>query len=181
MIDEETLNKVLDIIKGILGVKSQNAQIMLTSDGKIIFRHDKVVLYCIQTDLFTIIQDTYITFSSPIVLLDKMTAMDLTTVYDYCTKPIPLLVRYENVQEDENFLNLTTLKSKDGIGYYQMFDNQHNVYRIPMYTGFVKFNKGDQADIEVYDDGPYFLNKFIVRKKKINYPIQIYFLTLKLK
>ena len=51
-----------------------------------------------------------------------------------------------------------------------------------MYTGFVKFNKGDRADIEIYDYpiGPYWMNKFIVRKKKLNYPIQVYFLTLKL-
>lgn len=164
---------IQDIVRSILGVKSQNADIVLHK-GNIIFRTDKTMLYVVNYQI-----------DYPIdipVNTDNLSVNDMINSYYNCTKPMNLVLKYEDLQEDPRFVELTELKSKDGMRFYDLFDNNHNVYKIPMYVGFVKFNKGDKADIEVYDypDGPYWLNKFIVRKKKLNYPIQVYFLTLKL-
>ena len=182
MISEEVLNGVLDIVQSILGVKSQNAEILLTYDGKIIFRVDRASLYVIDTNMmFVLPKNIAIKFSKELEYLDEITFDDLTNVYFECVQPYPLAVKYENVQDDELFNELTGLKSKDGLRYYDMYDQNHNVYKIPMFTGFIKVNKGDKVDIEVYDlvNFPYLMNKFIVRKKKLNYPVQVYFKTIK--
>lgn len=183
MVTNEQLQGVFDIVKGILGVRSQNAQIMLSGNGLIVFRIDHSMLYVIPTDLFYLEQDMYIWYNTEMIVpLDDNTARDLIMVYNNCTKPLPLLVKMDNLEEDPVFMEYASLKSKDGIRYYEVFDDNHNAYRIPMFVGFVKFTKTDKADIEIYDYdmGPYYMNKYIVKKKKINYPIYVYFMTLKL-
>ena len=180
---------VCDIIKGILGVKAKGAEIILTPDSKIIFRIDRSLLYVIQTDLFTLPEFAFVQYVETendlinmkgLVGLDTAIADDLFRHYQWQIKPMNLLVKYDNLHEDQNFLSLTELKSADGLGFYKVFDQNHNMYKIPMFTGFVKFNKGDKVDLEIYDDGAYYINKFTIRKKKINYPVDVYFMTLKL-
>ena len=180
MITDELLRGVLDIVKGILGVKSQNAEIMLTRDGKIIFRIDRTMLYVIQTDMFILNNDTFIKYNEELSYLDNIGIINLMNIYNECMYSSKCIIRQNNLQEDEIFTNLANLKSNDGIGYYRLYDANNNVYHIPFYTGFVKFNKGDQCDIEIYNHSDeYLMNKFIIRKKKIKYPIQVYFMTIK--
>lgn len=178
MNQEEILNKVIDLVKGVLGVKAQSSEIMLTNNGTIIFRVDKACLYVIDTEEFTLVHDSFFVYSDPNIN-SGFIIHDLMNAYQDCIKPMQLLVRYESVQDDAEFERLTRLKSRDGLEYYDMYDSNNKKYKIPMYTGFVKFNKNDKADIEIYDDGPYLINKFIIKKKKINYPIQVYFRTIK--
>lgn len=180
MITQEQLVGILDIIKGILGVKSQSAEIMLRCNGEIVFRTSRSMIYEVHTDLFCLPYDIFIEYNENLTYLDPVRSNSMMQSYSYCVNHGPLLMYAKDLDSDPEFVELTTLKSKDGIGYYTIYDQYHNMYKIPMFTGFVKFNKGDKSDIEIYDAGYYYLNKFIVKKKKINYPIQVYFLTLKL-
>ena len=172
MINDELLNGVYDIVKGVLGVKSQNANIMLTTDGKIVFCYDRSCIYIVQTDMFTLPMDEF-------VANHTINETDLSLAYNICNGIYIPIYTGNDLQDDEEFVRLCNLKSKDGIEYYNIYING-NILKIPMFTGFIKFNKNDKCSLEIYDVGPFWLNKFIVIKKKINYPIYVYFLTMKL-
>ena len=184
MINEEQLRGVLDLVKGVLGVRALSSEIMICANGRIVFRIDKSMLYMIDTDMsFPGIGQLCISYcqeGEEVIPLGMMATNDLMYSYNYCMSARRLLVRDTDLQNVQSFEDLSQLKSKDGIGYYQVMDKEYNIYKIPMFTGFVKINKGDSVDLDIYDDGPYYMNKFVIKKKKINYPIQVYFLTLKL-
>ena len=82
------------------------------------------------------------------------------------SKPVNITV--SNIQEDEKFQYITTLKSSDGAEPY-IIDQKHI---ITLFNGLIPLLKSDKVDIEIRDGEHMFSIVFIVRKKK--YTVNMY-------
>ena len=77
-------------------------------------------------------------------------------------------ITVSNIQEDEKFQYITTLKSSDGAEPY-IIDQRHI---ITLFNGLIPLLKSDKVDIEIRDGNHMFDIVFIVRKKK--YTVNMY-------
>ena len=80
----------------------------------------------------------------------------------------PVNIAISNIQEDEKFQYITTLKSSDGAEPY-IIDQRHI---ITLFNGLIPLLKSDKVDIEIRDGKHMFSIVFIVRKKK--YTVNMY-------
>lgn len=73
-------------------------------------------------------------------------------------------VVYKCLEDDEDFKEVSSLKSKEGMKFYRV-DN----FVMSIFYGLLKINKGDTVTIGIYEvDDMSFLSMFIINKKKFN-------------
>lgn len=179
---------VEDLVKSVVGTqKLPSAEIFLSPglDGCMVdFRVDRTILYMIEGQDFIDPQSIPYRYayhqSNPGVEDDNLTR-DMSEIHDSirrCVHQHPF-VEAHDLQDDPMFAPLMQLKSDDGLSYYHMYDDNHNKYNIPMYSGFLKINKGDTVDGYIY---PYNINCnmncIVIHKKKLKRDLNCFFFTI---
>ena len=93
-----------------------------------------------------------------------------------------LLAYEKNLNENDEFNKLSSMKAKDGMKYFKIYGNIiDDVYFIPIFNKFPNLNKNDTIDIYVYQSGiEHFVIVMDIFKKKINRNIKMYFKTINL-
>lgn len=92
-----------------------------------------------------------------------------------------LLAHNTSLMNDETFVEYTKLKSADGIRYYRIYYGPNQFFRFPMFSGFLKINKGDKVEINIFGfSNVYLLNEVLIDRKKLGGRLlKLYFLTLR--
>ena len=90
------------------------------------------------------------------------------TAYKNIEATCEVVAEEKNLRSNEEFEKLLSLKSGDGLKFYNIIGNGRQ-YSIPMFSTFIKLNKQDTIDIKILDlkDG-YLVMQMNIFKKKIN-------------
>lgn len=98
----------------------------------------------------------------------------------YFKSELKNILHFENINMDENFKDLLSLKSEEGAKWFKTEINGYWIC-IPVFTGFPKVSKSDKLDLDVYDCGyRYKIIKYTIFKKKLKRSISIVFRTMNL-
>ena len=121
------------------------------TDTEIVLDKDNYFIYCMN-NLSNINSGILIPTCNDIV--DLYNKINLEAQYSKYT-------RYENIKEDQQFLDVLEKKSKDGAIMYKK-----DKYIMFIYSGLLPINKADKVNLNIYDMGAYFISNFEIIKKK---------------
>ena len=135
------------------------------TDTEIVLDKDKYLIYCMN-NLANTNPGILIPTNNHIVdLYNKLMHESTYSIFN----------RYENIKEDQDFLNILDKKSKDGATMYKK-----DKYIMYIFSGLLPINKSDKVNLNIYDIGPYFISNFEILKKKTE-PINVFIRYMHLK
>lgn len=91
-------------------------------------------------------------------------------IYNTIATESNLLASDKAMKDNEEFAKFLSLSSDEGFKYYSMRGlDPTKAYLIPMFSGFITLNNGDNLDINLYSiDDKFILQRMKIFKKKIN-------------
>lgn len=86
----------------------------------------------------------------------------------------PCIAADNDLRSNEEFEKLLSLKSGNGLKFFNMIGVDNKIYMIPMFSGFLNLNKQDKIGIKVYDCGDHLVLSFNIYRKKINRNVNMF-------